>query len=58
LIQWADIAKRTKEDLEEKLWTSVLGVSNRLTSKQQALRDKARTQELLWYNSKNNKSKK
>lgn len=50
LIQWADIAKKTKENLEEKIGKPILDNKNRLTQKQQALRDKARRQEKLWYN--------
>lgn len=50
LIQWADIAKKAKENLEEKIWKPILDTQNRLSSKQQALREKAHKQEKLWYN--------
>ena len=58
LVQWADIAKKTKENLEEKIWKSILDTDNRLTSKQQVLRDQANKQEELWYNKKNKKIRK
>lgn len=44
LIQWASIAKNTKKDLEEKIGKSILDDGNRLTQKQQALREKAHKQ--------------
>lgn len=52
LIKWADIAKNTREDLENKIWKSVLIENNRLTEKQKTLRDKAHNQEKLGYNKK------
>jgi len=52
LMQWADIAKKAKENLEEKVWKSILDTDNRLTQKQQALRDKAHEQQALGYNQK------
>ena len=58
LVQWADIAKKTKENLEEKIWKSILDTDNRLTSKQQVLRDQANKQEEIWYNKKNKKIRK
>lgn len=50
-----DVAKKAKEDLEEKIWKSILDTNNRLTSKQQVLRDQANRQEKLWYNKKKKK---
>ena len=52
LIKWADIAKNTREDLENKIGKSVLIENNRLTEKQKTLRDKANNQEKLGYNKK------
>lgn len=52
LTQGAEIAKRTKEDLEDKIGKSVLDQNNRLNNKQKALRDKAHQQEKLGYNKK------
>lgn len=41
LIQAADIAKKTREDIESKTRKSVLDPNNRLTPRQKTLRDKA-----------------
>ncbi|EKD24896.1 MAG: hypothetical protein ACD_80C00145G0030 [uncultured bacterium (gcode 4)] len=58
LLQWSDVAKHTKENLEEKIWKSILDPNNRLTTKQQALRKQARKQEKLGYNKNKTKKKK
>lgn len=57
LIQWAGIAKNTRENLENQIGKSVLADKNRLTDKQKALRDKAHKQEKLGYNKKAKKKK-
>lgn len=57
LAQWADIARQAKDTLEEKIWTSILDPNNRLTVKQQALRQKAHQQQKLWYNKGKKKRK-
>ncbi len=41
LIQGAEVAKNTREDIESKTGKSVLAPNNRLTPRQQALRNKA-----------------
>jgi len=58
LFQWSDIAKKARENLEEKIWKSILNTNNRLTTKQQALRQQAHKQEKLGYNKAAKKKKK
>jgi len=48
LIQWADIAKKAKEDLEEKVGKSILNDDNRLSPRQQVLREQINGQKKLW----------
>ena len=38
--EWANVARRAREDFEEQIWKSVLDTNNRLTPNQQALRNK------------------
>ncbi len=58
LIQWADIAKKAKENLEEKVGKSILDVNNRLSPKQQILRDQINGQEKLWQKKNRRKNQK
>ncbi len=55
LTQWADVAKRAKEDFEEKIGKSILDNDNRLSPKQQALRDQVNTQKKLSHINKKKK---
>lgn len=48
LVQWADIAKKAKEDLEEKVGKSILNDDNRLSPRQQVLREQINGQKKLW----------
>lgn len=48
LVQWADIAKKAKEDLEEKVGKSILNDDNRLSPRQQVLRKQINEQKKLW----------
>ncbi|MCX6823392.1 MAG: phage antirepressor protein [candidate division SR1 bacterium] len=57
LAQGADIARQAKDTLEEKIGTSILDPNNRLTVKQQALRQKAHQQQKLGYNKGKKKRK-
>jgi len=47
LTQWAGIAKNAREQIEEQTWSSILEPINRLTAKQQILRDQAIKEKLL-----------
>lgn len=49
---WARVAKNTRKEIEELTWESLISNTNRLTPKQQALRNKARKQEKLGHNKK------
>ncbi|HMS91655.1 MAG TPA: hypothetical protein PKC87_05520, partial [Candidatus Absconditabacterales bacterium] len=55
LTQGADVAKRAKEDFEEKIGKSILDNDNRLSPKQQALRDQVNTQKKLSHINKKKK---
>ncbi len=50
LLQWADVARQTREHIESKIWKSVLDPNNRLTHRQQVLRDKVNDKKHLWKN--------
>ncbi len=58
LVQWADIAKKTKEDLEERVGKSILNDDNRLSPRQQVLRDEVNEQKKLWQNKTQKKGSK
>ena len=47
LREWAVVAKITRENLESKTWKSVLDKNNRLTPRQQSLRDKVNIKKKL-----------
>jgi len=49
---WARVARNTKKEIEELTWESAIDKKNRLSPKQQELRNKAKKQEKLWYNKK------
>jgi hypothetical protein len=53
LVEGAEVAKQAKEVLEEKTGKPVVNSHNRLTPRQQALRDRAYAQQKLGYNKKN-----
>lgn len=58
LMQWADVAKKAKEDLENKVWKSMLNPNNRLSWRQQVLREQINSQKILWQKKKQKRKSK